>query len=136
VPQKTLVIASKRDITPECAAETVCENAKAWGAMNTVQASHTNVENVVDTLCKYYDNLSKTEFLEHTTILISTRQRDNTQNAAKFLRDAARVAKQGGYPESVASLVLAGKNEMEEIVGIIAVDDVLENLFSHFCIGK
>jgi tRNA modification GTPase len=56
--------------------------------------------------------------------------------AAERLANAQRVLDRAGELELVALELQSANLELEEIVGISAPDDVLERVFSKFCIGK
>ncbi len=131
-----LVVASKTDIADGNIVEAMCEQAKTQGSLKAIAASQASLDNVLNEFCNIYDLLSHTAELEHSTVLISARQRDCARTAAHHLREAIAAANAGSFPESIASLLMSGKNGIEEIVGVIAPNDVLETLFSHFCIGK
>ena len=51
--------------------------------------------------------------------------------------EAFREALAGGIPPEVASAHLkSAESALEEILGVIATDDVLDRVFRDFCIGK
>ena len=75
-------------------------------------------------------------YTERSSLVASARHRDNLHRAdAALLRaHAAATASAGG--ELVAADLRAAITHLEEIVGIVAGDDVLNRIFAHFCIGK
>ena len=75
-------------------------------------------------------------YTERSSLVASARHRDNLQRADAALaraRDAATAAAGG---ELVAADLRAAVTHLEEIIGIVASDDVLNRIFAHFCIGK
>jgi tRNA modification GTPase len=69
-------------------------------------------------------------------MLISQRQRDKVLAASEDVREALVLLRQKDYPEKVASILNSAKISLEEIVGEISLDSVLDSVFSSFCIGK
>ena len=55
-------------------------------------------------------------------------------DAALTRAHEAAAASAGG--ELVAADLRAAVTHLEEIIGIVASDDVLNRIFAHFCIGK
>jgi tRNA U34 5-carboxymethylaminomethyl modifying GTPase MnmE/TrmE len=54
----------------------------------------------------------------------------------KALADAAVALDEGQPPELVAVPLQQAKESLEEVVGLIQNDDVLELIFRKFCVGK
>lgn len=69
-------------------------------------------------------------------VVTRERQRRRLQGAAKEMA-AFRAGLEDGVPADVAAVHLRGAAlELEELVGVIDPEEVLEQLFSSFCIGK
>ncbi|APJ03958.1 tRNA uridine-5-carboxymethylaminomethyl(34) synthesis GTPase MnmE [Silvanigrella aquatica] len=68
--------------------------------------------------------------------LISTRQKDKVEIAIKCLNEAIELVEQKDYPEKISSIINQSRQSLQEIVGEIHLDNVLEKIFSTFCIGK
>ncbi|MDE0445861.1 MAG: tRNA uridine-5-carboxymethylaminomethyl(34) synthesis GTPase MnmE [Spirochaetaceae bacterium] len=76
-------------------------------------------------------------YTERTALVASARHRDSLQRAETALaraEQAAAAAQVGG--ELVAADLREAVFHLEEIVGIVASDDVLNRIFAEFCIGK
>ena len=75
-------------------------------------------------------------YTERTALVASVRHRDSLQRAETALARAeqAAIAAIGG--ELVAADLRDAVSHLEEIVGIVASDDVLNRIFAEFCIGK
>ena len=75
-------------------------------------------------------------YTERSSLVASARHRDNLKRADAALARAhgAATARAGG--ELVAADLRAAVTHLEEIIGIVASDDVLNRIFAHFCIGK
>ena len=56
--------------------------------------------------------------------------------AAGFLQQAAQTVNKSGGDELVALEIRSALDEIGKVVGAVFTDDVLERIFSRFCIGK
>ena len=69
-------------------------------------------------------------------VVTRERQRRRLEGAAQEV-SAFRAGLEGGIPADVAAVHLRGAAyELEELVGVVDPEEVLEQLFSSFCIGK
>ena len=75
-------------------------------------------------------------YTERTALVASARHRDNLQRAAAALARAEQAAAAALGGELVAADLRSAVSHLEEIIGIVASDDVLNRIFAHFCIGK
>jgi tRNA modification GTPase len=73
-----------------------------------------------------------------TRVVASTaiRCRTSLQAAAAALSAAAELATNGGGEEWVAAELRLALNELGEVIGAVYTDDILDRVFSRFCIGK
>ncbi len=87
------------------------------------------------------DGLKNTAFgarsyTEEDVLISSLRHLNCLKSARVNLLKAAETAKKNMSSEFVASDIRAAENSLFEIVGKIAPDDILNSIFSKFCIGK
>ena len=75
-------------------------------------------------------------YTERTSLVASARHRDNLQRADAALERAQEAVAAAAGGELVAADLRVAITHLEEIVGIVASDDVLNQIFAHFCIGK
>ncbi len=68
--------------------------------------------------------------------LTRERHRALVAEALGCLREAVGVLREGDYPEVAASQIHAARRSLAELLGWGAPEDVLEAIFSRFCIGK
>jgi tRNA modification GTPase len=73
---------------------------------------------------------------EPAILLTNIRHKAALERTVDGLRAAANGAGTGLSPELVAAEIMEAKDGLEEIVGLIEHDDILERIFSKFCIGK
>jgi tRNA modification GTPase len=64
------------------------------------------------------------------------RCRDSLAQAAAALERARELAAAGGGEELVAAEVRAALDGLGQVVGAVYTEDVLDRVFSRFCIGK
>jgi tRNA modification GTPase len=68
--------------------------------------------------------------------LTRRRHRSAIEISAAALRRAAETLEQGRYLEAVASEIHAARGSLRELLGWGTPEDVLEDIFAEFCIGK
>ncbi|MBI5211743.1 MAG: tRNA uridine-5-carboxymethylaminomethyl(34) synthesis GTPase MnmE [Nitrospirae bacterium] len=69
-------------------------------------------------------------------IITNIRHKQSIDNALKSIKEAAE-ALEGGQPLEVAALFLRESlDSLGEIVGVVTTEDILNRIFSEFCIGK
>ncbi len=73
---------------------------------------------------------------EASVVVTNARHRDALARSRKSLKMALETLKSGKSGEFVALDLRAGLNALGEITGEITTEDVLDNIFSKFCIGK
>jgi tRNA modification GTPase len=66
----------------------------------------------------------------------AVRCRDSLHLAAECLERARELAARGGFEELVAAEVRTALEEIGRVVGAVYTDEVLDRIFSRFCIGK
>jgi len=77
---------------------------------------------------KHYDSSS--------LLVTSSRHRDALQKAQKHVRGAVQGLEQGMTGDFLSIDLRAALNELGTITGEITTEDVLDSIFSRFCIGK
>jgi len=74
--------------------------------------------------------------IEPPFVLTNVRHKSALSRGAKALADAAVTLGEAQPTELVAVALQQAKESLEEVVGLIQNDDILELIFSKFCIGK
>ncbi|HTL71184.1 MAG TPA: tRNA uridine-5-carboxymethylaminomethyl(34) synthesis GTPase MnmE [Candidatus Eisenbacteria bacterium] len=69
-------------------------------------------------------------------VVSSVRQKDLLEKTLQSLKEAASACRKDLSPEFIAADVRAALDALGRLVGEVVTDDVLEVLFSRFCIGK
>ena len=74
---------------------------------------------------------------ESAPIALNIRHRDALEKAAQHLDIAARHVRSGsGFLDRVALEIRTALDALGEITGLTATEDILERIFSRFCVGK
>jgi tRNA modification GTPase len=68
--------------------------------------------------------------------LTRARHREHVERAIGCLRRALETLGRGGLPEVAASEIHAARHALAGLLGWGSPDDVLETIFSEFCVGK
>lgn len=74
--------------------------------------------------------------IEAPVVITNERHRSALKRGCVALNNAANLLNEGLAPEFVAVELNETRKTLEEIVGIIHQDDILERIFANFCIGK
>ena len=72
----------------------------------------------------------------HVVTGTAVRCRDSLRLAAASLERARQIVAQGGGEELVSAEVRTALAELGKVVGAVYTDDLLDRIFSRFCIGK
>lgn len=73
---------------------------------------------------------------EPPIVLTNVRHKAALERAVASLVAAVRALADGRQPELVAVDLQAAKEGLEEIIGVVSSDDILERIFANFCLGK
>jgi tRNA modification GTPase len=73
----------------------------------------------------------------HVPVLTRERHRQALAAARDEMREFERAWAEGGLPASVAAVhVRAAAGALEELIGVVGVEEVLGRVFATFCVGK
>jgi tRNA modification GTPase len=68
--------------------------------------------------------------------ITSVRQKNCLEKVNGHLRDAGKGCRQGAAPELVAIDIRLALDELGQLTGEVVTDELLDSIFSRFCIGK
>jgi tRNA modification GTPase len=138
--QNFILVLTKNDCWPDAFAQSLKGITTFLdpqiNATVTVSAHSHGLDQLFDILKETYDKIIDSQGTCNSAILISKRQQDKTLLAIRTLDEAINCAENNEYPEKIASLLISSAHQVREIVGDIGTDDILEKIFSNFCIGK
>jgi len=72
----------------------------------------------------------------HSVVGTAVRCRESLRRASASLRRARYLARTSGGEELIAAELRAALTELGKVVGAVYTDDILDRIFSRFCIGK
>ena len=73
---------------------------------------------------------------ESEIVVTNVRHKAALERARSSLSEVQRTMEQGMPPDIVAVDLQEARDNLAEIIGVVTNDDVLERIFSQFCIGK
>ncbi len=79
---------------------------------------------------EYYGEGEEGEFL------INERQKEHLESFLKYLKEGKEKFEEGQPMEIVSDFLIKGKEEIENVIGEIKKEDIINSIFSRFCIGK
>ena len=121
--KKHLIIANKCDITPNYAKE------------NDIKIS-TLTDFGIDDLKNTIKEIVCTFSEEDTEYITNKRQQDCLVKCRDSLNQALVAAKRSELQDLISIDVKSALLFLDEITGEVITDDILNNIFDHFCIGK
>ena len=136
--KKTILVLTKADLLT--AGQHLA--AKKVLAMSThtfakaIMVSHHEIQELKTHLCECHEALWGARHKAAQVFLTSQRQQSKVSAAVHDIGEALDLLDSKGYPEAVASLVNAAQQRLAELLGNVGLDEVLDSVFSRFCIGK
>ena len=130
--KKTLIAINKTDLPAQLAIE---ELARLTGSTCIQCVSAKTGDGVLQLKNSLRDLLVGAE-LEAPVVITNLRHRSALDRSASSLSRVAASLGEKYAPEFVAMDLTEARTALEEIIGVVHSDDILERLFSNFCIGK
>ncbi len=75
-------------------------------------------------------------YSEHSAIVTNARHYDSLRKASASLESAVSSLNKNMSGEFIATDLRMAESALSEIIGSVTSDDILNNIFAHFCIGK
>ncbi len=132
-PQNTLVLINKQDIAlPQGIPWQTQLQSWRWLAISALNG--TGIDQLQQQLQKLVQDETTTQY-EHA-LLTNTRQFQAAQKALQAVQQALETIRQPQYHALLAEDINQALHSLGQIVGHTTPDDLLEQIFSRFCIGK
>ncbi|MDD5204484.1 MAG: tRNA uridine-5-carboxymethylaminomethyl(34) synthesis GTPase MnmE [Desulfobacterales bacterium] len=132
--EKSLTILNKSDLPSRIGRNTEAKMRKERRVVKTSALTGSGLEDLRRAIVEMVVLDGEGEDLLH--VAPNMRQRDELLEAEEFFRNAARNLKEELPLEIVAADLHAGVDGLGRIVGKGSPEDVLDRIFSEFCIGK
>ena len=128
--RKALIVINKSDLPPR-----LMDDEVAKGAIPVLHISARTSEGIPELRHRLRALLLGSN-IEPPIILSNLRHRNALAVSARALEHARASLLDSWAPEFVAVDLNEAREGLEEIIGVIQNDDILERIFSNFCIGK
>lgn len=120
----TLIVRTKSDLAPIPISEPLAVSSTTGAGLETLK--HAIARELVAVQARGSDVVGTT----------AVRCRDSLRRASDALNEALRAARSRTGDELVAAELRFAINELGQIAGVVYTDDILDRIFSRFCIGK
>jgi tRNA modification GTPase len=130
--KKGLVVVNKKDLPRQLDISWLAESAPDKSVLSISAKQGTGL----DELKQAVREIVLTTPSEPEIVLTNIRHKAALERTVDGLRAAASGVHAGLSPELVAAELMEAKDGLEEVVGRIDSDNILEQVFSKFCIGK
>lgn len=133
-PEKTLVIANKMDLNPYTRPEDF--TGPLLSAEHIITASAKNKMNIPYLMTRLTDLVKSGEIAQGSAIISNSRHLESLTAARENLLQAMANIAAGVTGDFIAMDIRNALYHIGTITGQIGVEDLLDNIFSKFCIGK
>lgn len=120
--KKHILVANKCDLVDQNPKDAICISAK----------NRTGIEDLKEEIKNIILEFSP----EDTEFVTNSRQQDCLEKARKSLQQALTAAKVHEFQDLISIDVKQALLYLEELTGEVVTDDILNNIFDNFCIGK
>lgn len=138
--EKTLImVVNKCDLIEETELYSILKDLYEHSGVNpdeTVLISAKTGHNLKALESKLLDYTNREEFAEGDVIVTNLRHVEALKSGLTSLRSARQAMESGISTDLVSEDLRACLHSLGEIVGEVTTDEVLGNIFSHFCVGK
>ncbi len=132
--KRYIIVINKIDLTPEVDAEAL---ARPFGDAPTVKTSALKLEGIAELKHQITDNIWSGDIPSgDRAIITSVRHKDALERAREALDGAAKALQEGLSPEFPAVEMREALDALGLITGETADEEILDKIFSKFCIGK
>ncbi len=129
--QKVIVAFNKMDLSSRLEKEKVLENFPSSPSISISAKMGENIDKLME--------LIKEKFIpstEESEVIMNLRQKELLEKACEKLSEALEMVEDGKGEEIIVEKIKEGSLYLSELTGEIKTEDILENIFSRFCIGK
>lgn len=127
-----LVVVNKSDLGQRLAPADVSETLPRLEQVRVSALTRQGLDELRTALRGCFLDSSK----ESEVVVTNVRQKAALERARSSLSEVQRAMEQGMPPDIVAVDLQEARDDLEEIIGAVTNDDILERIFSQFCIGK
>jgi tRNA modification GTPase len=130
-----MLLLNKHDLPPAFSMEEAVEKyPSAAGAMELSALNSSDIERLREQLSESF--LKQPLESCNATLISNLRQRDCLERAMDALLRGKELLLAGGYGELVTEEIHLARQQLESVLGWNEDEDLLDRIFSQFCIGK
>ena len=133
--QQLVIVLNKADIAPQSTLNQLQAQLIRWQPIAIVPISAKN-KNGIDSLCQVLINATTTDIVADISIVTNMRHYEALVRSHEALRRTLDGLSNGLSGELVALDLHDVLDELASITGEVSSQEVLNNIFKHFCIGK
>lgn len=132
--KKTVVVINKSDIeSPAFNLEPLAFSLQPFVKVSALKGEGIdNLKNAIYSLCVSSSSATGVE----DVIITNIRHKQSIDSALKSLKDAEDALKRDEPLEVIALFLRESLDSLGEIIGAVTTEDILNRIFSEFCIGK
>ena len=130
---KTVIILNKSDLQQKISLNELKNTIDMNTSISFSTINKTPIENILN---KIFELMKLKDMDENTTILLNTRQYNLICKVKEQLNNILKLIDKGDSDEIVSFETQNALNSLNEILGIDTKEDILNNIFSKFCVGK
>jgi tRNA modification GTPase len=130
--KKGLVVINKTDLPQELDVESLREQT---GEIEILLISAKHREGI-DSLRRVLKKVVLGSRAEPAIVINNLRHKSALEQSQQALENAVSAVKNCRPPEIISVDLQKAKESLEEIIGVVSSDDILERIFASFCIGK
>lgn len=93
------------------------------------------IDDLKNKIYSFCISMSEKDLIEGC-LISNMRHKDSIERSIKSLNEAEGLLRAGETPEITAFVLREAANCLGEIIGVVTTDDILNKIFSEFCIGK
>ncbi len=131
-----LVLLNKIDIKPNYL-NVWKEELKKWGVEEFLEISVKERINIEKLSRRIFNEITGGRKAEVPEVVPNLRQKTSLEKAKQALINATKeISKENPLPELIAIEIRSAISNLSEIIGEVSTEDLLNRIFSTFCIGK
>lgn len=131
--KKGLVVINKADLPPCFTESTVAESLVGWPLVSVSALEHQGLAQLKAELRRCFIDATAAE---PEVIVTNLRHKAALERTNDSLNQVFSALENGMPPEMVAVDLQGARESLETIIGTVTNDEVLDRIFSQFCIGK
>jgi tRNA modification GTPase len=132
VTKKGIVVINKADLPQTLPPSGIAETLAGWPQVSVSALKNQGLDTLKEELQRCFVG----SIAEPELIVTNLRHKAALEQAKDSLDEVTAALANGLPPEMVAVDLQEARNSLEAIIGTVTNDEILDRIFSQFCIGK